>query len=376
MRTWIMIGGLTTLLSACHLGEPQIPTRVSEPQEELSGPGAIRPFLESYRREPGGPPSISVAVAVDGEVVLASAVGWADEAEEIPATPETRYRTYSISKAVTSVAILQLVESGAVSLDDPVRKYVPQFPDKGQPITVGQLLTHTSGIRHYKPNAGEISSREEYPSLADSLAVFGDDPLEFAPGTGYRYTSFGFNLLTGVIESASGQSFGDYLAERVFGPAGAHHSGLDRATQPDPGRATAYWQPGRRIAKLPNVSGRYGSSGVLSTPSDLARILIALEDDRLLRPETRERMLTAPYPELAADQALGWNLEGEGCRQVAYRSGAGTGYTGLLIHYPRLGIGGAVLANRNQWKKRVPVLEGILDYYVERLAAERCPPQD
>jgi len=346
---------------------------VSSPVREV-GTG-----LKALLEEPGAPPSISAAVAVDGEIVLAEAFGWADEEAQIVATTETRYRAYSISKAITAIAVLQLVESGAVSLEDPIRGYVPELPDEAQPITLRQLLGHTSGIRHYKPDAGEISSAVEYPTLAASLEVFARDPLEFEPGTAYGYTSFGFNLLTGVVESVSEVAFGNYLSERVFEPAGATHSALDVAASPDPARARGYWGPSTRFAgnypidKLPNLSGRYGSSGVVSTPSDLVRILIALEENVLLQPDAVELLRTPPFPAVDIEQGHGWHLDGDGCRRSVYRSGAGTGFTGLVIHYPELRVGGAVLVDQNQWKDRFDVLERILEPYVATAARRRCP---
>lgn len=155
-------------------------TATSEPR--------LREYLQAQRHVSKAP-SISVAVGVDGKIVVAEAVGFADVDQEIRASTATQYRTYSITKAITAVAIMKLWERGQISLDDDVRDYVPAFPHS---VPVINLLTHTSGIRHYKENAGEISSTREYASLSDAIGIFKDDPLEFEPGMGYRYSSFGF----------------------------------------------------------------------------------------------------------------------------------------------------------------------------------------
>lgn len=342
------------------------------PEVRFAGPEHIAAYLNAYLEAPGGPPSISIAVAVDGEIVLAEAAGLADIAERIPATPSTPYRTYSISKGITAVAVMQLAERGELQLDDDIRTYVPAFPEKRWPVRISHLLTHTSGIRHYKKNAGEISSTVEYPTLADSLVVFKDDPLGFEPGTSYRYTSFGFNLLTGAIEGATGESFGEVLDQSIFGPAGMTHSALDVAASPVPGMAKLYglWMgKHRRLQEPSNLSGKYGSSGVVSTPSDLVRLFVALDRGRLLEPATLEQMLREPDPEIAESQALGWNVVVENGRRIVYRTGGGSGATGIVEYLPDHGVAGAVLINMGPYKGRTPVLERVLEFYLERAEA-------
>jgi CubicO group peptidase (beta-lactamase class C family) len=355
-----LFAALTLGLGACG-GEPPVP------DVPFAGPAAVREYLQAYVDAPGGPPSISLAVAVDGDLVLAEAVGFADIGAQRAATPETPYRTYSISKGITAVAVMQAVERGELHLDDDIREALPAFPEKPWPVRLQHLLTHTSGIRHYKEGAGEISSMVEYPTLADSLPVFAGDPLEFEPGTGYRYTSFGFNLVTGALEGAVQKPFGQILDERVFGPAGMSRSSLAVAARPDPEIAQPYWAPRfgkhREIDDPPNVSGRYGSSGVVSTPADLVKLFLALERGDLMAAETVQQMFTEPDADVAPSQALGWNVGQEEGRRVIYRTGAGTGYTGIVEYLPEQRIVGAVLINQNQYKGRVQILERVLVHY-------------
>ena len=353
------------LLLFCAFG--MIPPAVAEPPT----PPEARAWLEDWLTRPHAPPSISVAIAVGNQVVLAEAVGLADIDREIPATPATTYRTYSISKGITAIAVMQLLERDRVALDDELHKFVPGYPRKPWPIRIEHLLSHTSGIRHYKKNAGEISSTVEYASLDDSLVVFKDDPLLFEPGTAKQYTTFGFNLLTGVIESASGVSYGDYLTAHLFEPAGMESSRLAVAGEDDGALARAYWRPrksrgkNKRIKKLPNVSGRYGASGIVSTPTDLVRLFIALRAGEILREETFERMISVPFPETDPDQTYGWNLDRKEGRFAVYRSGAGTGYTGALIHYPEQNVTAALLVNQNQYKERWELLEALAGMYLD-----------
>lgn len=328
---------------------------------------AIKNLLSEKLNQPFGPPSISVAIGVGGEIAVAESVGFANLATKERSTTKTPYRTYSVSKAITAIAVMQLIEQGKVKLDDDIRKYIPSFPKKEWPITIEHLLTHTSGIRHYKKNAGEISSTVEYPTLKESIIVFKDDPLLFKPGSDHRYTTFGFNLLTGVIESVSGSSYEQYLQHHIFQPAGMLHSSLAVAGRDVAGQALPYWRPRKESEPnwpirdpLPNVSGRYGSSGVVSTPSDLVRLMIALRQHKLLKPKTVQQMYSIPFPKIQSTQAYGWNVETHNDRRIVWASGASTGYSGLLIDYPAQRITGAVLVNQNQFKDRWALMDELI----------------
>src|SRR5512132_2422744 len=136
-----------------------------------------------------GAPGISAAIARGDKIVWSGADGLADIENDVPARAATVYRIASISKPIAATALMQLVERGRVSLDDPVRKYLPFFPDKGGlTLTVRHVLTHTSGIRHYKP--GEMESVIRYDNIAEAAKIFEDDPLLFTPGTKYSYSTY------------------------------------------------------------------------------------------------------------------------------------------------------------------------------------------
>ena len=180
----------------------------------------------------------------------------------MPASPASVFRIASISKPIAATAVLQLVERGLVSLDDPIQRFAPWFPRKPQgEIRIRHLLTHTSGIRHYRGN--EMNSRDTYPSVERAAAIFKDDPLLFAPGDQYAYSTYGYNLLAAVVESASGRSFDDYLRTNVFAPAGMSSTFLERPQEVIPGRAHQYVRgavPGivaaRALRRLEREMGR------------------------------------------------------------------------------------------------------------------------
>jgi len=173
---------------------------------------------EAVMRFAGIAPGMSVAVTFAGDD-WSEGFGLADVENEVRVTPDTVFRIASITKPISATAVMQLVERGQVSLDDPVQKHVPAFPAKGEHVvTIRHLLSHTSGIRHYKE--GEFNHKASYDSVGAALTIFKDDPLLFTPGTKYSYSTYAYNLLAGVVERASGLTFEQYLTEHVLTPAG------------------------------------------------------------------------------------------------------------------------------------------------------------
>jgi CubicO group peptidase (beta-lactamase class C family) len=316
-------------------------------------------YLEDLLRDTRAP-SISVAVAVDGEVALALAVGYADVENEIPATVHTRYRTYSITKAMTGIALMQLQERGALSLADDVRTYLPEVSATANPIRLVHLATHTSGILDVPDGAG-------------------NDPLEFEPGTDSRYSSDTFNLLAGVIESASGDSYTSYLRQHLFAPADMTHSDVLARGGGSPGLAEPYALDGwrmlrkpKRIETPPDLSAVAASAAVVSTPTDLVNMLAALEAEDLLARASINEMFTPPFPDVSDEQAIGWYCEkSETGEPTFYASGRGPGFTAYLLHVPHARVTGALLVNVSGFDDRRGVLLEVMKPYLSGASAER-----
>ncbi|MBD3257812.1 serine hydrolase, partial [candidate division GN15 bacterium] len=150
----------------------------------------------------------TVLVAKEGEILLAKGYGWADREFNQKNTPRTRFFISSITKQFTATAILQLKEQGRLSLDDPVTKYLPDYPaETGDRITIGQLLSHTAGVPNYTEAPEVLINRTKKLSPQTLLAVFKDRPLDFDPGTDFHYSNSGYILLGAIIEKVSGQSY-------------------------------------------------------------------------------------------------------------------------------------------------------------------------
>jgi CubicO group peptidase (beta-lactamase class C family) len=270
-------------------------------------------------------PGLSVAVVTDNQFRWANGYGLADLENFVPAKATTVYRLGSISKPITAVATMQLVERGKIDLDAPVQKYVPGFPQKPWPITVRQLLGHMSGIRHYKGD--EMAITRHYTNLVDGLEIFKNDPLLYEPGTKFFYSTYGYNLLGCAIEGATGIRYVDYVRENIFRPAGMDHIRADDVNEIIPNRAQGYSKTesgGLRNSGLADTSYKIPGGGFCSTVVDLARFAIALQNGILVKKYTLEQMWTRQKTRggQQVDYGLGWAIDDQnGVKRVAHGGG-------------------------------------------------------
>jgi serine beta-lactamase-like protein LACTB len=296
-----------------------------------------------------GIPGLSVAVAAGCKLRWMAGFGLADVENFVPAKAATVYRLASVSKPVTAVAVMQLVESGKLDLDAPIQKYVPYFPRKKWVVTARYLLAHQAGIRHYR-NGSELNSTRHYMELRQALGIFQDDPLLFKPGTKYSYSTYGYNLLGAAVEGASGRRFVDYIRERIFEPAGMRQIRPDDVYEIIPNRARGY----RRIlggklqrCALADTSNKIPGGGLCGTVEDLADFAIQLQAGQLLKKETLEAMFTVQKTSdgKATPYGLGWQIEKSGGKCRVEHGGAQQGVRTLLSMLPEEGFAVALMAN-------------------------------
>jgi CubicO group peptidase (beta-lactamase class C family) len=307
-----------------------------------------RDVIMEHMRE-GGIPGVSVAVAVGGRVVWAEGFGWADVENKVGVTPETRFRIASISKALTAGALATLMESGAVDLDAPVQRYVPRFPEKPEGMVTTRLLAgHLAGVRHYR--GMEFASQAHYDDVVDALEIFADDPLQSPPGQRYAYSTYGWNLISAVVQGASGVRFLTYVRDRVLKPLGMDATVAEHGDSIILSRGRQYQRSeDGRLVNAPWVdnSNKWAGGGYLSTASDLVRYGSAYLSPGFLRPETVQTLWTS-QKNLAGEDVgygIGW-FTGvrEGTPHVWHTGGAVGGSTMLLIR-PDAGVVVAVLTN-------------------------------
>ncbi len=297
-------------------------------------------------------PGLSVAVGVDGEIVWSEGFGYASVEQRTPVWEETKFRIGSISKPLTAAALALLYEQGRLDLDAPVQRYVPTFPEKRWPVTTRQLAGHLAGIRHYR-NQEFLSSRR-YATVLEGLEIFQDDTLLFEPGTRYSYSSYGWNLLSAVVEGASGESFLSYMQRQVFERLGMKHTVADHTDSIIPHRTEFYDRDdNRRVLNAPFVDNSYkwAGGGFLSTPEDLVRFAMAHLDEGFLKRETVELLWTSQRNNAGVETGygIGWSVhtDREGRRTVSHGGGS-MGGTAFLLIFPEQRVVVATVGNMSQ----------------------------
>ncbi len=267
-------------------------------------------------------PGIAAAVAVDGKVVWTSGFGWADIAAKKPMAADAAARIYSVNKPLTAALAFRLAERGVIDLEKPIR---------ADGITLAQLLSHTSGIRHY--HEGEWLSVSSRPcvSTAEALAPFINDPLLFKPGTREEYSSFGYVLASNVLENAAKRPFQELLREEI---------GIAQRTP-----ETVFYEPARfgrvRVARAVDNSCKFGAGSLVATAPELAAFGAKLLDGRIVNAESLRRMT-----EGEGDFAMGFGVaKDDTLGPIAAQSGAAIGGMSYLLLAPRARIVVAIVAN-------------------------------
>lgn len=305
-------------------------------------------FLNNYYKNKNVP-SISAGISFRGKITWLKAEGFSDIENNVPATPKSIYRIASISKSITAVAIMQLYEQKKISLDDDVRKYLPWFPKKKWKFTIRQLLSHTAGIRTY--HGDEFDNKLYFRTTKDAINFIAQDSLEFEPGTNFLYTTLGYNLLAGVIESVTGQSYPDYMRVNIFQPCGLTNTNYEYHPQIVPNRAHGYERNSYRILQnspLADLSVKFAGGGIISTAEDLLRFANGILYGKLIKKSTIDTMLVPV--KLKSGRVLNYSLgftagiDSEGRRYFTH-SGGGTGFTSQLLIYPDKELAAVSLVN-------------------------------
>jgi CubicO group peptidase (beta-lactamase class C family) len=310
-------------------------------------------------------PAIIVAAGMMDHIVYSKAFGTADLENAVPATTETLSRTGSIAKPISAATAMTLVDSGKLDLDAPVQKYCAPFPPKQWPITTRELLSHTSGIRHYKE--GEIESTRHYQWMADGFAIFANDPLLFEPGMAFSYSTYGYTVVGCVIEGASGQRFADYVADHVLKPAGMTNSFVDDVFEIVPHRARGYQKIKGQVknAGLMDSSYKIPGGGYVTNAEDLVRFAQALMSGKIVRPDNLRQMwtpVTVPDGGTGANYGLGFSVRMiEGEKYVAHGGGQQGTSTSMVI-IPDRHFAVAALANMDNVDP-FEVVRGTLELY-------------
>ncbi len=298
-----------------------------------------------------GPVAGMVVEVVRGaDTIVNRGYGLADIASRRPATDSTVFRIGSITKQFTASLIMQLVEQGKVALADSLTRFLPDYPVQGHDVRVFHLLTHTSGIKSYTSLGPRWSAHMGEAMPLDTLiALFKDEPFDFAPGARFLYDNSGYVLLGKIIEVVTGKPYATYLTESLLRPLGLHHTRYCPDTPRPPSDAMGYTPGANGLAPARPLSMTqpFAAGALCSTVGDLVRWTALLHSGKVVAPASFARM-TAPVPLDNGDtSAYGFGLAVgnlDGHRWIGHGGGI-NGFVSQLVRYPDDDVTIAVLVN-------------------------------
>ena len=315
-------------------------------------------------------PGCAVGVARGGKPVLQKAYGMADLEHDVPNGADTIFEAGSVSKQFTAAAVLLLARDGKLSLDDPVRKYIPELPDYGAPLTIRHMLQHTSGLRDW----GEVAGIAGWPRTsrvhthAHVLEIAGKQKsLNFPSGTQYWYSNTGYNLSAILVSRLSGQSFAEFSQERIFKPLGmTKTSWRDDHTRIVKGRSVAYNQSGDGFRINMPFENVHGNGGLLTTVGDLLRwnehfVKPGIGDAEMVKLQQEPGKFNDGRPHT---YAMGLMVRSfRGIPEISH-SGSTAGYRAQLSRYPAQHVSVAVLCNVSSGNA-TQAAESVASLYLE-----------
>jgi serine beta-lactamase-like protein LACTB, mitochondrial len=317
---------------------------------DVSLPGELSTALLEGLGAATDTPGLAAAVAVGGKVVWHGEYGLADLENGARVTPLTLFRLGSVSKSITAATLVLLAQRGGIDLDQDIRPLVPAFPDKGYPITPRQLAGHLAGIRHYEEN--ESISYEPVDSITGGLSRFQDSDLLQAPGSAYKYSTYGYTLLGAAIEAACGRPFEDCVKDLLLDPIGLESVFVDRPSAIISFRTRFYARSDGEVVNAPFSDRTYKVPGgaYLASAGELARFGSALVHGDLLTPTSRDALFSSQRT--ASGDLTGYGMgfrprEDWLGRPVVHHGGDSEGGRAFLLIYPREQVVVTLLGNRS-----------------------------
>ena len=321
------------------------------PDKAKVAAGAERAWEKVTKAYVGPAPGCAAAVSLNGEVVFEKAFGLADLEHNVPNTPQTIFESGSVAKQFTAAALFLLQQDGKLSIDDPVKKYIPELPDYGLPLTIRHLLNHTAGLRDWGTVLSLTGAGRGERVINQNLAldvIIHQRALDFTPGSEYSYSNSGYNLAAIIVERVSKQKFPAFVEERLFKPVGMKNSSWrDDYQRLVPGRAQAYSRQGNGPWRLNmpfmNV---YGNGGMLTTVGDWMKWNAMLDSQSLgaaLVNALETQGVLNDGRKIA--YALGLTIDKyKGLKDVSH-GGSTAGYQTFLARYPDNKVSVGVMCN-------------------------------
>lgn len=337
MKTLAHRGAAAAALSLLVL----LPAATGVRAQDSTAAARLHTIAQSYATR--GQFSGSVLVARGEQVLLDRGYGLASQEWQVPNTPTTRHLLASVSKQFTAAAVLRLVDQRKLRLDDPVAQHLPELPAAWRGITVRQILAHTSGIANHTD--GEALERIRHRTMTPQalLAQFRDAPLDFQPGSDWRYSNSGYILAGLLVEALSGQAFGEFVKAELLTPLGMADTALAQSGTVVPRLASGYTQAGStlRTATHLDLSVPWAAGGLYGTTQDLLKWHTGLYGGRVLSPASLQAMTTP----VQKNYGLGLGVQTRDGRLRYSHSGGISGFSTFLLYEPAQRLTVVVLSN-------------------------------
>lgn len=297
----------------------------------------------------GDSPGMAAAVSIDGAIVWAEGFGVANLEHGVPVSDRTRFGLGSLSKTITAIGLLSLVDRGRIDLDAPIERYLPDFPHAGSGITLRRLAAHQSGLSDRFATENNWT-HEHYDDLDAAYRRIRDDPVVDEPGAKASYATGTYTLIGRAMERAAGKPYFDIITEAVVTPSGAHGVAPNdrKAVLPD---RTSFYEAsaggGFEHGPYFDPSFKLPGAGLVGSASDVARIGGALLTGVLLSPAAQAEMFqpVALRDGAPSEYALGLRVGDHRGRRVLHLPGGGIGIAAWIYLYPRERLAMTVLSN-------------------------------
>ncbi len=323
-------------------------------------------------------PGLSLAVVRDGKLMKAAGYGFSNLETHTSAKPETVYEIGSITKQFTAEAVMLLVEEGKLNLDDTLGQRLEGIPAAWRPITLRQLLTHTSGLKDWEAD-NLLSFHREY-TPAEFIAVMSPYPLDFTPGESWAYTNTAYPLLGLVLAQASGKPYDILIDERIFKPLGMNATHFNRPDDIVPNHAGGYVEQGGRLHKGEPLRPRIvePNGGIFSTVLDLAKWEQVLYTERLLKKASLVQMQTPMHLRNGKSTPSGLGIfidEYHGHSLLAHNGSTMGGFSSVFYYYPDDRLTVIVLCNIDRGDAVNIVATHVASFYIPGVAIGEQPQQ-
>jgi serine beta-lactamase-like protein LACTB, mitochondrial len=280
----------------------------AESQKSLRATERAKILIDEFRKV-ADIPGIAVAVGMKGQIVWEEGFGVSDLENNIPVKTKSRFRLGSVSKIITIAAAMRLVERGVLDLDAPVTKYLPSVPEQYGKLTVRQLAGHLAGVRHYKAEDFQFDVKH-FDSIKDSLKIFTGDPVLHEPMTKYLYSTYGYVLISAVMEAASGKEFLQIVDQEVFEPLQMKNSGPDRLRDIIPFKTRYYERAQGKIKNAPyeDPSYKWAAAGIVTSAGNLVRFGMAHLRPGYLKQESLDQLFRSQSTSDGKETGVGGRL--------------------------------------------------------------------